>query len=280
MASPKKAAKKTASKPAIKELDAGGEYKRFVPDAKALATSDVLPYRLDPDIAITNIRTAMKVVEVHRDQIPKHLPKVDIKALESLPSLALATKRSAMIAEETVPSEKIVSQKLHEARQIRTTLLPVVAGLASTGLVPRQAYLDILKGRGPRDTAGDCVAIADVFRSHKDAIKGKHSADPAMIEKAASVGSWLLQELRAPGAKSTKASSPSAAVDTRNRLATLLVERYETLQRVAHYFEGADYERAAPPLMSRQMTKKSTKKAKGDAGESAGDNDVPAPTDV
>jgi hypothetical protein len=278
MGSPKKASKKSASKPAAKELDAGGEYKRFLPDAKALSKSAVLPYRLDPDIAIANVRTAMKVFDAHRDEIPKHLPKIDRKALEALPALALATKRAAMMAEESAPSEKIVSQKLDEARQLRTTLLPVVAGLASTGLVPRQTYVDIIKGRGARDIAGDCVAIADVFRNHKDAIHGKHSADPAMIEKAAVVGSWLLQELRAPGAKTPKAPPPSPAVDTRNRLATLLVERYETLQTVAHYFEGADYERAAPPLMSRQATKKSAKKTNGEAGESAGD--TPAPTDV
>lgn len=278
MATPKKSTKKTAAKPAAKQLDAGGEYERFLPDAKALTKSAVLPYRLDPDIAIANVRTAMKVFDAHRDEITKHLPKIDIKTLESLPALALATKRSAMIAEEKVPTEKLVSQKLAEARQLRSTLLPVVAGLASTGLVPRQTYLDIVKGRGARDTAGDCVAIADVFRKHKDAIKGKHAADAGSIDKAASVGSWLLQELRAPGAKAPKAAAPAPAVDTRNRLATLLVERYGKLQAVAHYFEGADYESVAPPLMSRQTAKPSRGKNK-DAPES-GDPELPTPSDA
>jgi hypothetical protein len=131
----------------------------------------------------------------------------------------------------------------------------IVAGLAATGHVSQATYDDILKDRGPRDIAGDCVKLAKVFRDGGDGLKGKHSADEAMIERAAVVGTWLLQHLRTERAPNEKAPAPPPAVDRRNRIATLLVSRYGLLRKVAYYFHGEDYDDFVPPLMSSKAAR-------------------------
>jgi hypothetical protein len=237
--------------PEAMEQDAAAAYQQLLPEAKALPPESILPYRLDPDLAVINVRRAIRVVVAYRNDIPKHMPKIDIAALESIGKLALAAKYSALEADRTVPSERVISQKLAEARQHRATLMPIVAGLAATGYVSQNRYDDIARGRGPRDVAEDCVALAQVFREGGKTLDGKHSADPGTIAKAAALGSWLLENLR-PAHALMERPLLQPAVDLRNRFATLLTRRYSILQAVAHYFHGDSYEDVAPPLMSRQ----------------------------
>lgn len=253
--------------PVPTDSNAHAAYQRSLPEAQDLASDDILPYRLDPDLVIINIQTAMPILSKHRADIPKHLPRIDLAALSALPALALALKFSAMEADKAFPPEKLVSQTLVEARQIRATLLPVVAGLAATGRIPQTEHDAIVRGRGPRDVASDCVAISHVFDKYKKAVKDKHSADPKMIKRAGEIGSFLLQNLRPARAPTEKAPPPPPAVEIRNRFATLLVKRYSLLQVVAHYFEGDDYERVVPPLMSRQASR---------PGKDAPSSDAPA----
>jgi hypothetical protein len=236
-------------------LEAHAAYQRFLPDAQAIASEDIIPYRLDPDLVIANVRTAMQVIAAYRSQIPKHLPRVDLHALEALPALAVALKFAAIEADRAVPTERIVSEALVEARQIRGVLLPIVAGLVATGVVPAHMYEDIVRGRGPRYIAQDCLTLSSVFTTHKEAVKDKHSADPGVIDRAAVVGSFLLEHLRPAGSAAAKSPPYPPLIDLRNRFATVLTERYRKLQIVAHYFCGDDYERVAPPLMSQRSSR-------------------------
>ena len=235
----------------VSERDAAAAYVQYLAEARKLPADRILPYRLDPDLALANVRRGMRFVAMHRAEIPTHLPKVDVAALDGIGRLALAAKYSALEADRTVPSERVISQKIAEARQVRGTLLSVVGGLAATGYVPQARYDDIVRGRGPRDVAEDCVALAQVFREGGKALDGKHSADPGDIAKAAALGSWLLEHLRAAHAPTEKPPPPPPAVDLRNRFATLLARRYAMVQAVAHYFHGDGFEEVAPPLMSR-----------------------------
>ncbi len=59
--------------------------------------------------------------------------------------------------------------------------------------------------------------------------------------------------MRPGNAPLAKAGPPPAAVDARNRLATLLVQRHADLRKVAHYFHGEAYEELAPALQSRSI---------------------------
>jgi hypothetical protein len=169
-----------------------------------------------------------------------------------------------MEAVKVEPSESEVQKNLAEARTIRGVLLPIVKGLRATGHVSQGTYDDIVTGRGPRDTAGDCVKLAKVFRDGGDTLKNKHSAEEAMIERAAVPGTWLLQHLRIEKAPNEKTPPPAPAVDRRNRMATVLIELYAKLQKVAYYFYGEDYEEHVPPLMSQRAHRPKKEPAKTD----------------
>jgi hypothetical protein len=244
--------------------DAQVAYEKHLPTAQALALDAILAYRLDPDLALVNIKKGMAAFEMHKAEIPAHLPMIALADLESIPEVGLGVKFAAMEAEKAEPSESEVLKSLDEARAIRRTLLPIIEGLEATGNVPQGTSADIRKDRGPRDTAGDCVKLAKTFRDGGDGLKGKHSADAAMIERAAVVGTWLLQHLKTERAPNEKALPPAPAIDRRNRMATLLINRHELLRKVAYYFHGEDYDDLVPPLMSYKARPK-TEPAKEEA---------------
>jgi hypothetical protein len=228
-------------------------YERFLPAAMALPAERVQPFRVDPDLAIINVNKAVSVLDRVRARMAEHLPKISVEELEGLPSLALAVKAAALAAEHAVV-EITPGQMISEGWKLRATLLPVVAALAATGVIPQAVHDNIVRGRGVRDMAEDCVALSHVFRDYAAEVAGKHAADPAMIARAESVGSWLLQNLRKKHAPPESATTPES--DIRDRMATLLGERYSNLRAVAYYFFRDDHDDHVPSLMSRRLTRK------------------------
>ena len=223
--------------------------------AAAWQVANALPYRLVPDLVLSNIKKAESYVAARRDEIQEHFPKIPIADLDGLGRLALGLKYAAMVAEGAEPSEGEVSKVIAEAWELRGKLLPAVASMAAAGLVPQATYERIARGRGVRDAAQDCVELAQVFRDGGAALDGKHPVTGEQIERAALVGSWLLKHLKVKGARPEKAAKGDD-VELRNRMATLLVERYTRLQAVAHYFEGDAWAEVVPPLMTRQATRR------------------------
>lgn len=246
------------------QIDAARAYQMFLPDAMALPADQVLPYRLDINVAPLNVRTGLEVLVSHDAEILRHLPRINREHLRTLAALSAAVKFAAVEAEQ-VPSESNKAEAIAEAWQLRGVLLSAVSALAAAGLVPRQKVDAIRRGRGPRDMAEDCVALAHLLRESGPALAGKHPVPAETIERAAAVGTRLLQELRKDGAPAEKAAM-SPAVDIRNRMATLLVQRHERLQAVAFYFHGASYEEHAPPLNSRRASRRAGDKPAPQAG--------------
>jgi hypothetical protein len=99
--------------------------------------------------------------------------------------------------------------------------------------------------------AQDCIALADLFRQHEAAIAGKHPVDTAQIDEAAAVGSWLVANLRTTNSLPEKPGAPAPEVDIRDRLGTLLVQQFQVLEKVVHYFYGKNWESLIPSLQSR-----------------------------
>jgi hypothetical protein len=230
-------------------------YDKHLAAARSLPAEDVLPYRIDPDLAIINVKSAMAVVEAHRTEMATHLPEISLAELDALPSLALAVKMAALLAEQAAPAAVSPSAMIAEGWTLRAQLMPVVAALAAIGAIPQHVYDSIAEGKGTRDMAEDCVAISQVFPTYAAEIAGKHGADPAVVARAEVVGSWLLENLRTKHAP-RPAGTSGAEVDVRDRMATLLVESYKKLRMVAYYFHQDAFGAHAPPLMSRHVLRK------------------------
>ena len=237
-------------------VDIEALYNKHLPAAQALAPVNVLTTRVDPELAIVNIETAMHVVTEHANDIPVHFPKVNLATLQALPEIALAHKYSALRVAQDVPAESQMAEQLTLARDLRSKLLSSAKSLAENGLVPEAEVAVIAAGSGTRDRAEDCVALAALYRNHAAAIAGKHPITTAMVDQAANVGSWLLANLRPADAPKAPAQGPSATVDIRNRFVTLLVNGHHQLQAIAHYFHPTDWEDRAPVLGSRRVSRK------------------------
>jgi hypothetical protein len=229
-------------------------YEAHLPAAQALPAERVLEFRVDPAVAIININQAVQLLQRHGEQIAQHLPKLALDELTSLPELAMAVTWSAIRAQNAISGDVTPAEMIAEGWKIRGTLMPVVAGLAGLGVIGQAVYDNIARGRGPRDMAADCVALSLVFRDHQAEIDGKHGVSAELIARAEAVGSWLLANLRTRTAPKAGTSSPE--IDIRDRMATLLVERYRKLRAVAYYFYYDDYAEHAPPLNSRRVPKK------------------------
>jgi hypothetical protein len=235
------------------DLDFAKAYDNHIAAARALPAGEVLPFRMDVDLAVVNVKTGMQVIEAHAGDIPIWLPKENLADLTSLGELAGAVKYAALQSELEVPLPSEMRAKMARGRELRHQALSVAKGLAANGAIP-QAELDpILKGHGPFDTAEDCVALSALLRKHAVAIAGKHPLTTAQIDEMAEVGAWLLTHLRPGDAPSSLPAAPSPMTDDRNRLATLLIRRHARLQVVAHYFHENDWEDRAPPLGSRSV---------------------------
>lgn len=237
-------------------IDIEAYYNTHLPVAQALQDERVLTSRVDPDLAIANIETAMHVFIDQKVAILLHFPKVDVPLLESLPELALALKYAALRAEQAVPAESQMAAKSSEARALRAKLLSAAKALAESGLIPHAEVAAIVAGTGSRDRAEDCVALASLFRNHGQAIAGKHPITVDMINDAATVGSWLLANMRSGDAPNAPSFGPKAEIDIRNRFATLLILGHQKLQAIAHYFFPTDWEERVPALGSRKVSRK------------------------
>lgn len=235
------------------QVEAAQAYDKFLPVALTIAAEDIIPYRIDAALAITNVREAMPVLLAKEHLFAEHLPKVNAALLLALPDIALATEYAALKAEHALPADKLMRQKLAEGWQLRALLLGSAKALASAGLVKTEEVDAIVEGRGQRDMAQDCIVLADLFRKYDASIAGKHPVDKTQIDDAAAVGSWLSANLRTTNAlpASSKSSSPEA--DARDRLGTLLVQQYNLLETVVHYFYGKNWEALIPSLQSRAV---------------------------
>lgn len=237
-------------------MDIEGHYNKHLPAAQALAPASIVTTRVDPDLAIVNIETAMHVVTEHAQDIPVHLPKLDLPTLLASLEIALGYKYASLRVEQDVPAESQIAEKLSEARDLRAKLLSSAKSLAENGLIPEGEVAVIVAGKGVRDRAEDCVALAALFRNHAATIAGKHPVTSAMVDQAANVGSWLLANLRPADAPKAPSNGPSATMDIRNRFATLLVHVHHQIQAIAHYFHPTDWEERVPALGSRRAPRK------------------------
>lgn len=240
------------------QVEAAQAYAKYLPLAQAIVAEDIVPYRIDASLALTNVRMAMPVLVAKQHLLAEHLPKVDAALLLALPDIALATEYAALKAEHALPADKLMGPKLAEGWQLRSLLLEAARMLASAGLVKQEEVDSIAEGKGQRDMARDCLALTDLFRQNEATIAGKHPIEAAQINEAAAVGTWLVANLRTTNALPERSGLPSPEIDIRDRFGTLLVQQFQVLEKVIHYFYGKHWENLLPSLQSR-VVKRETK---------------------
>lgn len=214
------------------------------------------PLRADPVLAQQNVSRGVENVMRREIEIRRALPRVDVKALRSLPDLARAVVHAAEeVARMSPPPADTKAAKaelrklMMRARTLRELLLTSAESLVAAGVLGAAELAKIRSGLGPLDSARDCLALAALFRKHHGEVRGKTPVAPETIDEAERVGAELSKRLEAAKAQ-REPTSLDVAVATRDKLWTLLLERHDILWRVGAYVFGRDVDRMVPPLQA------------------------------
>ena len=256
------------------------QFERYLPMARDIAPGDVRMARINVSVAILNATEGVAVVLAHRDELAR-IPGISIDKIEELAAMGDALAYAVASAERYAPSKGDTREALVTARALRTKLLQRADVLVADGVFSAAAVAAIRKGRGPIDTAGDCVTLAALFHKHAGALAQSVVVSPADLQAADRIGRKLMATLR-PVTMPKKASAEQAATaEDRDRMWTLFEDTWE--QNVwlagAHLFlrAGATH---VPLLLSSTRTRRAAKPPVQPAPEPVPITPSPAPAQL
>lgn len=244
-------------------------YQRILPLALALPESDIQTLTADPSLCYQNVVLGLEAVLKYEDEVKKLPLRLTLKELRALPDVALALIFAAMQVNRRSTGE--VAELRKQAVELRRLLMSAVKMLVGSGDVPARAYEAIRRGRGPRDTAADCVALATILSD--ESLRKKTSVTAAQVAQASQIGTQLMTVVRPTGSRQPTrgeaAAAPSVAI--RDRLWTLLAQQHTELRRVGMWLFMDEVDAHVPSLRSRKRP------ATGAAATSTSPAPQPAP---
>lgn len=266
-ASAKGAARKAAAgaPKAAAKVGAGGEaaFLKYQAAASALSAAAVLPFRLDVDLAAHNVSEALAALLPHRRGLEAALPLLPWRDLWALSDLAEGLRFAAVQVDRLADRAKDAEARrglLAEARLLRAQLLAAADALVASGLIPARPVEKIRAGQGAIDQVKDCIELSALFAKYESAFARNSPIRKEQARRAAAVGSELLRLLKPQsGQKRAPSEAIRAQIDLRDRLATLLTQRFSDL-RVAGYYQFREaLDSHMPTLQSRRgLGKKKT----------------------
>ncbi|MEJ7727803.1 MAG: hypothetical protein WKG00_01165 [Polyangiaceae bacterium] len=169
-----------------------------------------------------------------------------------------------MFAElEVERARRVAKQRegtVRRARRLRKKMQRWADTLAEQGLISEEAMSAVRGGDEAVDVAEDCVTLARALAPHVDAArrlagKGKKKRAPSAkkLAAAAELGSELARALQSGGASpGSNGVSGVDAGEMRDRLWTLLLQRYQDVWRVGAYLFGPAVDDRLPRLRGRK----------------------------
>jgi len=225
------------------------------PLAAALPANAIAVLNADPDLVCDTAHFAEGELRAREQDIREQLPKTDFAGLFSLRTLALALLWAMSLWRRVQPAEKTLRAKLPRMFQLRRAMLSTLESAVALELLPQKAYDDIAAGTGPLDAAQDLADLCGHFRT--EVLAGRTLVTPAMVEEADALAVEVRGLLRPSGASKRPATpEETAAADLRDRVWTLLGQRYEKARQAAVVVWGTRAaDRHVPPLGSRRVVR-------------------------
>lgn len=261
MAKPARAAaKRTKGEGEIESAGSEAAFERLRAEAEAIPAERVIPFRADAVLAAHNAAAGLAVVTAQRDALAKDpsAPRPDWKRLSAVVDIASALVFAVERASEDKRSNGSLSRDLKEAWELRQLLLGDARVQARKGVFKAGDVRRIERGSGSLDAAKDCIALAALYREHAAALRGRSAVTAAEVKRAAELGSDLTQRLKPKRMKRerTKTGEQLAAAQLRDRVWTLLVERYALIERLGGWLYGRDLDAHVPSLQGRVVAPK------------------------
>lgn len=240
--------------PAGKSRTPAAAYAFFLPQAMALPSFQVNGRALDSELAFGNVQSAVASIEPCAARIKKELPAISLENLLSLPELAKAVLHAIDEANLALrpPKRENLQELLTPLFAAREPMLLCAEALALLGYLPKDRVAAIRAGSGPLDAAQDGMALYDLYTEHKAAISGKHPFVEKDLLNIRTLGEDLMDLVTPTGARPAVRAKQAKALEIRDRMTALLVERYADLRRVAMYLFGDAASEKVPALQTRQ----------------------------
>ena len=241
--------------PAVAGSEASLEKHRAA--AEAIPDGEVIPLRADAHLAYHNAIAGRDAVIAAKAPIEATGFRVAWELVREIGEVAEAVifADGRVDADPEVKGE--VLAMLREARPLRTLMLSEARtqALKNKALLPEVQRIE--KGRGAVDAVQDVIALVTFFTRNKLARAGG-AVTPADLKRAAELGAELLRRLKPKGAKrgSARSAEQQKAAALRDRLWTLLVRRYEHLERAGGAAWGRLLGEHVPSLQARYVSAK------------------------
>ena len=234
-------------------------YQALLATALALDEASVQPFRGSIDLARHNAVSGYQEIKKLEPTLKDLVKSELLTAIERIPGLSLAASFAALkVNNLSKRYDTGILIILDEARTLRRKLLKSAEACAEYGLILASIVESIKRGKGSRDVANDCVALASLFRENKAALAGKTPVPFEDIEQSALVGSKLQGLITPTGAAGSQSLSDAELelYDVRDRFWTLLLQHRDLAWRLGALVVGEQkVNELVPPLLSRERVK-------------------------
>ena len=235
-------------------LSFAAAYTRFLPAAELLPSERVQPYRDDRTLVLTNVQIGVAAVTPYLARLRVETPTLPVDGFAELEDLVhalyFATEQAASSAAKI--KRELLDPTLTRLHALREPMLLCAEMFALLGTLPKQRVERIRSGSGPQDAARDGVDLSDLFAEFAEKVKDKHPFTPEHFTEIRELAQVVLREVTPERARVKPSPQMNKAIENRDRLFSLLTERYEDVRRAGFYLFGPEADEKVPALNARR----------------------------
>lgn len=216
-------------------------YERYAMPASDLPAANVQAFRGDAAGVLAIVRRAVQSVTRDPARHRRRLPKSRFDAIRSLPELAMALDYAVtrMQPESAPPPE--VTERLDELYEALRPTIAAAEVCFPRGIVP-ETYGIVRRALVAGDPASAAATITNLIQDRWGHVQGRISITREEVTRINSTAKWLLSNTRPPERLDSR--------DIRDRLWSLLRERYEQLRVIAQEVSGDESREYAPERLA------------------------------
>lgn len=206
----------------------------FRKDAEAVLAEGLPFFSGQALLMRTNAVAALKALEPHLPAVAARLADAKVQEVLELPSLIMGLDFAVNRVPTAKLSAKEIDTMLHDGAPWRALALSYleVASNPLINLLPAERVRAVREGTGKIDKAQDFVSIAGLFAEFAPALAAKHPFDASQLDRLATLGGALVQQLT-PGNALTPVAKRGSESLLRDQFASLVADRYDHLQVLA-----------------------------------------------
>ncbi|XXY48727.1 hypothetical protein WME91_52855 [Sorangium sp. So ce269] len=216
-------------------------YERYAMPASDLPAANVQAFRGDAGGVLAIVRRAVQSVTRDPARHRRRLPKSRFDTIRSLPELAMALDHAVtrMQPESAPPPE--VAERLDQIYEALRPTLAAAEVCFPRGIVP-ETYGIVRRALVAGDPASAAATITNLILDRWGHVQNRISITRDEVTRVNSTAKWLLSNTRPPERLDSR--------DIRDRLWSLLRERYEQLRAIAQEVSGDDSREYAPERLA------------------------------